>query len=85
MSAAVLWLAGGLGGLAVLVLLRRPIRLLLRLLARSSAWLAALVLLEPVSSLAGVTLGVNPLNALLLGALGVPGLGLLLMVQWLFR
>ena len=32
----------------------------------------------------GVMLGVNLVNALVIGILGVPGLGLLLLVQWLF-
>ena len=34
--------------------------------------------------LTGISLGVNLLNALVIGILGVPGLGLLLLVQWLF-
>ena len=35
--------------------------------------------------LLGVKLGVNLLNALVLGALGIPGFGLLLMLQWALR
>lgn len=33
----------------------------------------------------GLGLGVNLVNALILGVLGVPGLGLLLMLQWVLR
>ena len=33
----------------------------------------------------GIKLGVNLVNALILGALGAPGFGLLLMLQWVLR
>ena len=33
----------------------------------------------------GVSLGVNLVNGLLLGVLGAPGFGLLLMLNWLVR
>ena len=54
---------------------------LLRLAVRSSVGLAALALLNQI----GLGLGVNLVNALILGVLGVPGLGLLLMLQWVLR
>ena len=51
--------------------------------------LAGLALLRrplgQVSPLIGVSLGVNPVNALVLGVLGAPGFGLLLMLQWALR
>lgn len=56
---------------------------LFRLALRSSAWLAALWLFSQVGQLIGVRLGVNLVNALVLGILGAPGLGLLLMLQWM--
>ena len=68
-----------------LFLLRRPIGRLVRLSVRSLGGLAALVLLSPAANLLGVTLGINWLNALVLGLLGVPGFGLLLMLQWLLQ
>ena len=52
---------------------------------RSSVGLAVLALFSPFSSLIGVNLGVNLVNALVLGVLGVPGFGLLLMLQWMLR
>ena len=59
---------------------RRPLLWLLRLAGRSLLWLGALFLLAG----AGVTaLGVNCFNALALGLLGLPGLGLLLGLRWL--
>ena len=71
----------GLLLLAGLALLRRPLGQLLRLAVRSSVGLAALALLNQI----GLGLGVNLVNALILGVLGVPGLGLLLMLQWVLR
>ena len=75
----------GLLLLAGLALLRRPLGQLLRLAVRSSVGLAVLALFSQVSPLIGVSLGVNPINALVLGVLGAPGFGLLLMLQWALR
>ena len=74
--------------LAVLVLLivfRRPLGRLGRLAARSGLWLAFLWLFKSLAPLIGVSLGVNLFNALVLGVLGVPGLALLMMAQWVIR
>ena len=79
------WLALGLLLLAGLALLRRTLGQLLRLAVRSSVGLAVLALFSQVSPLIGVSLGVNPINALVLGVLGAPGFGLLLMLQWALR
>lgn len=76
------WLLGlGLLCLA-LAALRRPAARLVGWIARSSVGLAVLALLAPVGPLVGVRLGVNLVNAGVLGLLGPPGLGLLLMLQW---
>lgn len=79
------WLAVALLALSVLALLHRPLGRLIRLAARSAVGLAVLVLFGPVGQLIGVSLGVNLVNALVLGVLGVPGFGLLLMLQWVLR
>ena len=42
----------------------------------------AVLLLNALSPLTGLSLGLNLFNALVVGILGVPGLGLLLLVQW---
>lgn len=76
------WCVAGLLLCAALFLLRRPAARLLRLLVRSSVGLAALALFSQIGGSLGVTLGVNWANALVLGLLGAPGFGLLLMVQW---
>lgn len=79
------WCLAGLVLCAALLLLRRPVARLLRLALRSSVGLAVLALFSQVSQLIGVSLGVNLVNALVLGALGAPGFGLLLMLQWALR
>ena len=72
------WLTAGLVVLAALILLRRPLGVLARLAARTAAGLAGLFAFSQVGSL----LGVNLVNALVLAVLGVPGFGLLLMLNW---
>ena len=66
----------------VLALLGRPLKHLLRLCLRTGVGLAALAAFSPVGGLIGVSLGVNLANALVMGLLGVPGFGLLLMLHW---
>lgn len=79
------WALAGLLLCAALFLLRWPLVQLVRLILRSSVGLAALALFAQVGQLLGISLGVNLVNALVLGLLGVPGFGLLLMLQWLLR
>lgn len=79
------WLAVALLALSVLALLHRPLGRLIRLAARSAVGLAALALFSQVGQFIGVSLGVNLVNALILGVLGAPGFGLLLMLQWVLR
>ena len=79
------WSMAGLLLCAALRLLRRALAQLIRLGVRSSVGLAALALFSQVGQLLGVSLGVNLVNALVLGVLGAPGFGLLLMLQWALR
>ena len=84
-SLAGAWGVAVMVALAALLLLHRPLGRLLRLAVRSSVGLAVLALFSQVGPLIGVSLGVNPVNALVLGVLGAPGFGLLLMLQWALR
>ena len=71
----------------VIVLLRlfsTPLRLAVRVVANTSLGFGALLLLNWTAPVTGITLGVNVLNAFVVGILGIPGLGLLLLTQWLF-
>ena len=80
-SLAGAWGVAVMVALAALLLLRPLLGRLLRLAVRCWVGMAALALLYQI----GMGLGVNLVNALILGVLGVPGLGLLLMLQWVLR
>ena len=69
---------------AVLRLFKTPLKLAMQVLLNTLLGFGALFLLNLTQALTGISLGVNLLNALVIGILGVPGLGLLLLVQWLF-
>lgn len=82
----ILLLSGvGLALLAVVVrVFSTPLKLLLKVGLNTLLGLGALILLNAVSPVTGLSLGLNLFNALVVGVLGVPGLGLLLLVQWVF-
>ena len=76
---------------AVLVLLlisakvfSAPLKIALKVLFNTLLGLGALLLLNAAAPLTGLSLGLNLFNALVVGILGVPVLGLLLLVQWIF-
>ena len=69
---------------AVLRLFKTPLKLAMQVLLNTLLGFGALFLLNLTQAVTGISLGVNLLNALGIGILGVPGLGLLLLVQWLF-
>lgn len=70
-------------GTAGLFLLRRQIGALGRLLARSAGGMALLWLFNLVAAPAGMHIGLNLLTGLTVGILGLPGLGLILLLQCL--
>lgn len=80
------WALAALLGLfllmAVVRLMKSPLRLVLRVGVNAVLGLAALWLLNLTSGFTGLSLGVNWFNALTVGILGVPGFCLLLLVKW---
>lgn len=72
----------GLILLIALLALRRTVGRLLRLGARTGVGLGVLALFSQLGGMLGIHLGVNLVNALVLGVLGVPGFGLLLLLNW---
>lgn len=78
-----LWPGLLLLGLLLLLLFHRPLAWLLRLLLRSSVGLALLSVWNASGLLSSLALGANLFNALTLGLLGGPGLGLLLLFRWM--
>lgn len=85
MAAGLPWLVGSLAVVVCLCLLRRPLGGLLRLTARTGAGLAFLAVFSPLGQALGAGLGVNLFNALVLGVLGAPGFGLLMLLRWVLR
>ena len=78
-------LAAILAGFFLIALLRvfsAPFRLALKLLLNTLLGFLALWLVQLTAGLTGIALGLNLWNALVIGVLGVPGLALLLLVQW---
>lgn len=69
--------------LILLRVLRTPLKLALRLLFNTLLGFAALYIIELTAGYTGIALGLNLWNALVVGILGVPGLGLLLLLQWI--
>ena len=59
-----------------------PLRLALKVAFNSALGFGAVWLLNLTTSVTGLSLGLNWFNALLIGSLGLPGFGLLLLVQW---
>lgn len=68
--------------LALIRLFRAPLRLALKLLTNTLLGFSALYLLNLTSAVTGLAIGLNLWNALTVGILGLPGLVLLLALQW---
>ena len=67
---------------ACAALLRKPLKMVLRVVLNSALGFGALWLLNATAAVTGISLGLNLFNALTIGVLGVPGLGLLLLLKW---
>ena len=68
--------------MACAALLRKPLKMVLRVVLNSALGFGALWLLNATAAVTGISLGLNLFNALTIGVLGVPGLGHLLLVKW---
>ncbi len=61
-----------------------PLRLVLKVGMNTVLGFLALIALDLFSPLLGLHIGVNLINALIVGILGLPGLALLVLMQWVF-
>lgn len=59
-----------------------PLKLALKVVFNSALGFGAMWLLNLTTSVTGLSLGLSWFNAIVIGILGVPGFGLLLLVQW---
>lgn len=71
--------------LALCLVFQKPLTKLFKLLGKTAVGLATLAVLKPIGAAVGLTLGVNLWNALTLALLGVPGLGLLMLLNWVTK
>ena len=67
---------------AIIRLFKTPLTLALRTVANTALGFGALWALNFTTAYTGLSLGLNLFNALTIALLGVPGLGLLLLVKW---
>jgi len=78
-------LAGILAGFFLIALLRifsAPLKTAFRILGNTLLGFLALWAVNLTGAVTGITLGLNLMNALVIGVLGLPGFVLLLLVQW---
>lgn len=68
--------------ISLLRLFRAPLRLVLRLTLNTFLGFLALWIVQITAGFSGISLGFNLWNALTVGVLGVPGLVLLFLLQW---
>jgi inhibitor of the pro-sigma K processing machinery len=77
--------AAVLAGFFLIALIRvfsTPLRVALKLLVNTLLGFLALWVVNLTAGVTGIALGLNLLNALVIGILGVPGFVLLLLTQW---
>jgi len=78
-------IAAALAAFFLIALIRvfsTPLRLALKLLANTLLGFLALWAVNLTAAFTGIALGMNLLNALIIGILGLPGFVLLLLTQW---
>ena len=68
--------------IALARILSAPLRLAIKLLANTVSGLVALWLVNLLAPITGVYLGLNVVNGLIVGIFGLPGLVLLILLQW---
>ena len=64
-------------------LFRRPIRFILKVLFNILLGFVALILINMFGAFIGITIGVNWINAVVVALLGLPGVILLIVLQWI--
>lgn len=59
-----------------------PLKLALKVAVNSALGFGAVWLLNLTTAVTGLSLGLNVFNAVVIGILGIPGFGMLLLTQW---
>jgi len=83
-----IWIILIVAGLCGVVILLRvfsaPLRLAVKLACNTLLGFAELIVLDFLGSWVGFSLGINLMNAIIAGVLGIPGVLLLILTRWLF-
>jgi len=64
-------------------ILRKPLGCLVRLVINTIGGFIALIIVNFLGGFIGISIGINWINALIIGIFGLPGVGFLLVFQWL--
>jgi inhibitor of the pro-sigma K processing machinery len=70
------------GAMACLRLLSKPLKMVLQITCNAALGFGALWILRQSTIFTGISLGLNLFNMLIIGLLGLPGFGLLVLLQW---
>lgn len=83
----IIYAGAAIAGIILLIAVVRvfiaPIRIILKLVFNTLLGFAGLIALDLFGAYIGITLGVNIINAAVVGVFGLPGLALLLLLKWL--
>ena len=69
--------------LLFLFILSKPLRLVLKIALNTGLGFVALIIINLIGEQIGVSLGVNWVNAVVVGVLGIPGVALLFFIKWM--
>ena len=69
--------------LTIFTILKTPFKMIFKLVLNTVIGFIMLFLINYVGAFVGISIGVNWLNAVIVGVLGVPGVALILLLQWL--
>jgi len=64
-------------------ILKAPFRLIFKLIVNTAAGFIALIIINFLGGFIGLSVGVNWINAVIVGIFGVPGAALILIIRWL--
>ncbi len=69
--------------LILLIILRKPMKIIFKLLLNTVIGFLALFAINYLGAFIGITVGINWLNAVIVGVLGVPGVALIFLLKWI--
>jgi len=76
-------IAAGVLILLVLAIIKFPIKIIFKLIINAVLGFVILLILNYAGGFIGVTVAVNWINAVIVGVFGVPGVVLILLLQWI--